>query len=157
MTVRMWRCIVSWSSLSAVYRVPVPGSSRNFLRLKGSVLLRSVKVNLFFSSLSTALICRTSVPGGWSSDTFTSYHFSENCGLWLLVSMTRISTCKKVRWFRPYFFIFLVKSNQIPKSKKNLFFFISFLYEDSHVSVDGYVVGSFLKNPVFAVEHVLHT
>lgn len=92
MTVSTWRCIVSWSSLSAVYRVPVPGSSRNFLRLKGSVLLRSVKVSLFFSSLSTALICTTSVPGGLSSETFTSYHFWENCGRWLLVSMTRIST-----------------------------------------------------------------
>lgn len=94
MTVRMWRCIVSWSRLSAVYRVPVPGSSRNFRRLKGSVLLSSVKVSLFFSSLSAALICKTSVPGGLSSEMFTSYHFSENWGLWLLVSMTRISTCE---------------------------------------------------------------
>lgn len=94
MTVRMWRCMVSWSRLSAVYKVPVPGSSRNFRRLNGSVLLSRVKVSLFFSSLSEALICKTSVPGGLSSETFTSYHFSENWGLWLLVSMTRISTCE---------------------------------------------------------------
>lgn len=103
MTVRMWRCMVSWSRLSAVYRVPVPGSSRNFLRLKGSVLLRRVKVSLFFSSLSTALICKTSVPGSLSSETFTSYMFSENWGLWLLVSMTRISTCE-LKWRRHVYF-----------------------------------------------------
>ncbi|TNN89681.1 hypothetical protein EYF80_000284 [Liparis tanakae] len=95
MTVRTWRCIVSWSSRSTVNRVPVPGSSRNFLRLKGSVLLRSVKVSLFFSSRSVALTRRTSVPAGSSSGTFTSYSGWENCGRWLLVSMTRMSTCRR--------------------------------------------------------------
>lgn len=159
MTVRMWRCIVSWSSLSAVYRVPVPGSSRNFLRLKGSVLLRSVKVSLFFSSLSTALICRTSVPGGLSSETFTSYHFSENCGRWLLVSMTRISTCKRKIHFRAYLFLLTPDLNHLPNQENN---FLTFLIlpsyiQDSHVSEDGYMVESFKIKPVFKVtaEHVL--
>lgn len=45
MTVSVCWCMVSWSSLSAVYNTPVPGSSLNLRRLNGSVLLRRVKVS----------------------------------------------------------------------------------------------------------------
>lgn len=86
-----WR-IASWSSASAVYSAPVPGSRRNLRRLKGSVLLSNVKVSLFFSSWSVALSRRTSVSGAASSGTLTSYRSWENCGRWLLVSITLMRT-----------------------------------------------------------------
>lgn len=58
-----------------------------FLRLSGSTLLCRVYISLFFSSLSTALICKISVSRTVSSGITIIYFDVENWGLWVILCL----------------------------------------------------------------------